>query len=267
MDTAQAHPFKVEECYLPMKEISRIWPLLAFEKDSGIHRIEIRQNEEQDVLLKFEGAETAIPEIEVTSSISTVHSRANDQVVISGEGYLPISLMDKVFSVSAGSFFQTNFFSAITLVDVVREMTGSSTGTLMDLYCGVGLFSSFLADTFDQIIGIEASESACSDYSENLDAYEHISLYIGAVESVLKEIHTTPDVVIVDPPRKGMNRFAIDALAEKKPAVIIYVSCNPSTLARDIKRLMRSGYVLQRSILVDMFPQTYHIESVNLLTR
>jgi len=266
-DSAQAHPFKVEECYLPMKEISKIWPLLAFEKENEVHRVEIRQNETGNVLLKLKGNQAAIPAIEITSPISMVHTNSNDQVVIAGDDYLILSLLDKEFRVSAGSFFQTNFIGAEALVDTVLEMAEGLNGTLMDLYCGVGLFSSFLANLFDHIVGIEVSKSACADFAVNLDRYEHISLYEGTVERALPVIHVSPDCVVIDPPRKGINRFAIDALVEKKPPVIIYVSCNPSTLARDVKRLMRSGYSLERSVLVDMFPQTYHIESVNYLTR
>lgn len=266
MDAYQADAFKVEECFLPMEEISKIWPLLTFEKDNHIRRIEIRQNEMNDVLLKLDGTQAAIPEIEITSSISTVHSSSNEQIVIAGEDHLVLSLAGKDFRVSAGSFFQTNFSGAKALVDVVLEMADGLHGTLLDLYCGVGLFSAFLADAFDQIIGIEASSSACEDFAENLDRYEHISLYEGTVEKVLPGLDITPDCAVVDPPRKGIDRFALDALVEKKPPVIIYVSCNPATLARDVKRLMRSGYTLARSILVDMFPQTYHIESVNYLT-
>ncbi len=265
MDAKRAHPFRIEECHLPMEEISKIWPLLTFEKGNEIQRVEIRQNETNSVLLKLEGNQAAIPAIEITSSISTVHTSSNDQVVIAGDDYLILTLLGKEFHVSAGSFFQTNFISAKALVDTVLEMADGLSGTLMDLYCGVGLFSSFLAESFDHIVGIEASKSACTDFAINLDSYEFISLYEGTVERALPGIDISPDCVVIDPPRKGINRFAIDALVEKKPSVIIYVSCNPSTLARDVKRLMRSGYLLERSVLVDMFPQTYHIESVNYL--
>jgi len=229
--------------------------------------VNISVNAEAAIISIFHMISNSIPDIEITSSISTVHTSSNDQVVIAGDDHLILSLLDKEFHVSAGSFFQTNFVGAKALVDIVLEMTEGLNGALMDLYCGVGLFSSVLANSFDHIIGIEVSKSACSDYAVNLDRYEHISLYEGTVERALPVINCSPDCVVVDPPRKGINRFAIDALVEKKPPVIIYVSCNPSTLARDVKRLMRSGYLLERSVLVDMFPQTYHIESVNYLTR
>ena len=267
MDVAQAHPFKIEECFLPLEEISKIWPMLTFGKENGIQRVEIRQNELDSVLVVLDGNRATIPEIEITSSISVVHTNSNDRVVVAGDDYLMISLSNKVFQVSTGSFFQTNFISAKAVVDTVIEMADGYCGTLMDLYCGVGLFSSFLAGSFDQIVGIEASNSACTDYSVNLDSYDHISLYEGTVESILPGINVAPDCVVVDPPRKGINRFAIDALADKNPQAIIYVSCDPSTLARDVKRLARSGYILERSVVIDMFPQTYHIESVNYLVR
>lgn len=265
IDTARVHPIEVEECHLPMEEIIKIWPLLIFDKENRIQRVEIRQNELDSALVVLEGDQAAIPAIEIASSISAVHANSNGSVVIAGDDHLVISLSEKMFQVSSGSFFQTNFFGAKELVDTVLEMVDGSSGTLMDLYCGVGLFSLFLAESFDRIVGIEASNSACLDYAINLDSHKNISLYEGTVEKVLTGINILPDYVVVDPPRKGMNRFAIDALVEKAPAIIIYISCNPSTLARDVKRLTRSGYVLEKSVLIDMFPQTYHIESVNLL--
>jgi 23S rRNA (uracil1939-C5)-methyltransferase len=267
MDAAHAHPLEVEECHLPLEEITKIWPLLTFDKENGIQRVEIRQNELDSVLVVLEGDQAVIPAIEITSSISAVHTSSNDSLVIAGDDFLVMSIAENTFHVSAGSFFQTNFFGAKVLVDTVLEMVDGSSGTLMDLYCGVGLFSSFLADSFDHIIGIEASNSACLDYAINIDSNKDISLYEGKVEKVLSGINISPDCVLVDPPRKGMNRFAIDALVEKAPAKLIYISCNPSTLARDVKRLTRSGYMLEQSVLIDMFPQTYHIESVSLLVR
>jgi 23S rRNA (uracil1939-C5)-methyltransferase len=266
IDSKQSNALKVEECFLPMGEIANVWPLMNFEKENKISRIEIRQNENNEVLVKLEGELADIPEIEITSSISMVHSNADEQIVISGDDHLMMPLAGKDFQVSAGSFFQTNFSGAKALLDSVLEMAEGLQGTLLDLYCGVGLFSAFLSEKFDYVIGVEASASACQDFAENLDQYDHIDLYEGKVEKVLPGLDVKPDCVIVDPPRKGIDRFALDALVEKKPPVIIYVSCNPSTLARDVKRLMRSGYSLERSILVDMFPQTYHIESVNYLT-
>ncbi|MCD6356643.1 MAG: class I SAM-dependent RNA methyltransferase [Anaerolineaceae bacterium] len=266
MDASDAQAFKVEECFLPMEEIGNIWPLLAFEKGGQVGRVEIRQNKEDEVLVNLHGSGNEIPEIEVAASLSMVYANSHKQVVISGDDYLMVSLMGRSFRVSAASFFQTNFACAETLVRTVQEMAEGMSGILFDLYCGVGIFSSFLADSFDQIISVEASTSACADFIENLDAYDNVSLYEELVRKALPKITALPDCAVVDPPRSGMNRYALDALVEKRPPAIIYISCNPSTLARDVKRLGKSGYRIARSVIVDMFPQTYHIESVNLLT-
>jgi len=266
MDRAKAHPFKVEECHLPMDEITKIWPLLSSGGMSAFKRVEVRQNETGEVLLKMESAQPDLPEMEIAASISVVHVYGDDQVVIAGDEKLVMTVLGREFSCSASSFFQTNFSSAEKLVQTVLEMAEGLSGTLMDLYSGVGLFSSFLADKFDQIIAVEASPSACVDFSINLDPYDHVSLYQSPVEKALPKIDSSPHCVVIDPPRKGMHRYAMDALLEKKPPTIIYVSCNPSTLARDLKKLIAFGYELQRSVGIDMFPQTFHIESVNLLT-
>ena len=137
----------------------------------------------------------------------------------------------------------------------------------MDVYCGVGLFSAFLADDAEAVFAIEYSPTACDDFAVNLDAYDNVSLYQGKAEIILPILEAKPDCIIVDPPRSGLKREATQAMAEKSPRLIIYVSCNPSTLARDVKHLSEAGYQLVSSTLIDMFPQTFHIESVNVFLK
>lgn len=267
MDMAKSQPFPVEECWLPMEAISSFWPALAFEPGSNIQRVEVRQNGEQDILLLLESTDNVIPEIEITMPITAVHSCGSDKVILSGDGYLLHELAGEQFRVSAGSFFQTNFDGALAMTNIVQQMAEGLSGTLLDLYCGVGLFSKFLASQFDRIIGIEASKTACDDFLVNMRDVDNVSIYQGPVEKVLPKIEIVADCVVVDPPRRGMNRFALDALVKIQCPVIIYGSCDPSTLGRDIKRLAKMGYTLKKSVIVDMFPNTYHIESVNLLVR
>jgi 23S rRNA (uracil1939-C5)-methyltransferase len=194
-----------------------------------------------------------------------VHTGPYDQVVISGENHLVYSLLGSEFRVSSGSFFQTNFDSAALLAEPVLSKAAGLSGTLFDLYSGVGLFSAILGDQFERIVAVEGSHSACEDYAHNLKDGGDIDLYEGNVEHLLRDISDQADCVVVDPPRGGLHRYAVDALVNKKAQRVIYVSCNPATLGRDIKRLGKGGYELKRSVIVDMFPQTYHIESVNLL--
>ena len=264
-DAGNAYVVPVKECHLPMKAIDELWPHLAFEGKSDIERVEIRQNEMGELLVNLQSAHSAIPEIDVTASLSLVHTGPNDSVVISGDEYLLLKLSGREFRVAANSFFQTNFYGAEVLVKNIEKMVGGLNGTIFDLYSGVGLFSAFLHDQFDHIIAIEGSESACADYTHNFQNCDDVDLFEGFVEKVLPDISETADCAIIDPPRRGMHRFAVDALIEKNIPRIVYVSCNPATLARDLKRLVKGGYMLAQSILVDMFPQTYHIESVNLL--
>ena len=265
MDAFNARPFPVQECWLPMDEIASLWPQISLDEQIDLKRMEIRQNQAGDILLIIESSGAEIPEIEITLPISIVHVSDSDEVVLSGDPYLQQTVGPHTFQVSARSFFQTNFRGAHALVNTVMEMASPLHGTLLDLYSGVGLFSRFLAEQFNRVYAVEVSESACDDFLINLGEFEHISLYQGAVEHVLPELEVQADCVIVDPPRKGLDRFALDAITDRHVPAIIYVSCDPATLARDIKRLVNAGYVQKKSVLIDMFPQTHHFESVNYL--
>ncbi len=111
------------------------------------------------------------------------------------------------------------------------------------------------------------SESACEDYAVNLDEFDNVELYVGAAEQILPALKIQPDIVVVDPPRAGIERQALDALIELQPNTIAYVSCDPATLARDLKRLVAAGYRLEKVTPFDLFPQTFHVETIALLTR
>jgi len=177
-------------------------------------------------------------------------------------------IKDKNFKVSAGAFFQTNLDCANNLVDIViKAVSQPNCRSVMDIFCGVGLFSAFLADRVDRIIGIESSSATCEDFTVNLDDYDNVSLYQGKAENILSSINENPDCVIVDPPRSGLKRETTLSIIGKFPPLLVYISCNPSTLARDAKYLVEAGYTLESSTLVDMFPQTFHIESVNIFSK
>jgi len=148
--------------------------------------------------------------------------------------------------------------------EVLRLLAPGPEDLVLDLYCGVGLFSAFLAKRVREVIGVELSPSACADFAVNLDEFENISLYEGAVEQVLPGLAVLPTLAVVDPPRAGLERAALDALGALRPGRIAYVSCDPATLARDAKRLLETGYALVEVTPFDLFPQTYHIESVSL---
>jgi 23S rRNA (uracil1939-C5)-methyltransferase len=150
---------------------------------------------------------------------------------------------------------------------LLSRLPVTSSTTLLDVYCGAGLFSKFFAGKCQQVIGIEESESACEDFGFNLDEFDNVELYEGAAEEVLPVLTGRLDsstYVIVDPPRAGIEKHVLDAILSIKPQLIAYVSCDPSTLARDAARLINGGYRLVDVTPFDLFPQTYHIESISV---
>ncbi|HKJ27390.1 MAG TPA: methyltransferase, partial [Anaerolineales bacterium] len=134
---------------------------------------------------------------------------------------------------------------------------------VMDIYCGVGLFSAFIAPEVGRLIGIEDNLMAVEDFTINLEAFDNVEIYEAPAEDVLPGLELQPDIIVVDPPRAGLAPEVVDAIAAIKPAFLAYVSCDPSTLSRDAKRLMAAGFTLEQITPFDLFPQTYHIESIS----
>jgi 23S rRNA (uracil1939-C5)-methyltransferase len=184
--------------------------------------------------------------------------------VLAGSDYLTMRILDRPFQVSAASFFQVNTGQAELMVrhllDNLRLPAGA---TLLDVYCGVGLFSAFLAPAVSRLVGIELSPQACEDFAVNLDEFEHVELYEASAEDVLVSHDFHPDVLVVDPPRTGLGQRTLDGLLAQHAPQIAYISCDPSTLARDARRLVAGGYHLRQITPFDLFPQTFHIESLS----
>jgi 23S rRNA (uracil1939-C5)-methyltransferase len=256
--------FVVKECHLPMPAINQIWPQIDFGSGLSIDRIEFRQSQDGEIMIGIRGERNEVPEIETDIPASIVHLEKNDSLVLAGDDRLDMWIGERHFRVHAASFFQTNFRAAEKMAVKVREIiVTNKCKTIFDVFCGVGFFSAFLADTAEKIVGVESSPTACDDYAFNLDAYDNATLYQGRAEQILPALDSHPDCVILDPPRAGLRKEVTQAVIQLKPRLLIYISCNPATLARDSRHLKNGGYQLKESVLVDMFPQTYHIESIN----
>jgi 23S rRNA (uracil1939-C5)-methyltransferase len=256
----------IRECHLPEPGLNELWPLLEFEPGT-LERVALRLGMDGEALLALEGDQA--PELSIEDlPVSVVLIGETGDTVLAGDDALLMEIKGRPFRVSAGSFFQVNTPLAGELVDcVMRLLDPTPNDRVLDLYCGVGLFSVFLAQTSREVIGVELSPAACSDFVVNLDEYDNVYLYEGAVEDVLPALPIRPNLAVVDPPRAGLERVALDALLQLAPERIIYVSCDPATLARDAKRLLVGGYTLVETTPFDLFPQTYHIESVTLFGR
>jgi 23S rRNA (uracil1939-C5)-methyltransferase len=201
-----------------------------------------------------------------------------EHLVSVGEEFLRYETQRGTFRVSAASFFQANRFLINELVRIVAE--GRSGNFALDLYAGVGLFSTALAGDFRHIVSVELSQTSTGDLLYNLPSNGEAvqattEQYLTRLENSerIREAkrlpHTfgRPDLAVVDPPRTGLGESVAHRLAKLGAPQIAYVSCDPATLARDLKILLAAGYRVAQAHLVDMFPQTYHIESVFVLER
>ncbi len=166
---------------------------------------------------------------------------------------------------SAGAFFQVNRHLTDELVTLVTD--GRSGRTALDLYAGVGLFSSVLSREFEKVIAVESSPISYGDLQYNSAA--NVKAVRSMSEQYLKNVSgkLQPDLVVMDPPRSGLGDSVIHSLVNLGAPRMTYVSCDPATLSRDLVGLLKAGYRVEQAHLVDLFPQTYHLESVVHLVR
>lgn len=211
---------------------------------------------------------------EITSLLYTVNTKKNDSLfdlqpqVFYGKGYIIEKLEDFEFKISPKSFFQTNTRQGEKLYQVTRafaELNG--TQTVYDLYCGTGSIGIFVSNLAKKIVGVEMVEDAIEDAKENakLNHLENAGFFAGDVIEICNneffDNHGKPDVIITDPPRAGMHEKLVKKLIDIAAPVIVYVSCNPATQARDLS-LLNEKYTVTKIQPVDMFPHTLHIENV-----
>ncbi|ULL18982.1 23S rRNA (uracil(1939)-C(5))-methyltransferase RlmD [Paenibacillus sp. H1-7] len=197
----------------------------------------------------------------------------NETIVLWGGERLDEQLGELRFSLSPRAFFQLNPEQTVKLYNAAKEAAGLSGRELVvDTYCGTGTIGLWLAPLAKEVRGIEIIPEAVEDARRNaqLSGAANASFFVGRAETLLPEWvkrGIRPDVVVVDPPRTGCDRALLSAIAAAKPARLVYVSCNPSTLAKDCQVLLQSGYRLEWLQPVDMFPQTAHVECCALLVK
>lgn len=256
----------ITECHLPEDILNGLWPQLQFDADTPLERVSLRTGDETMLILESDSPQP--PELEIEAALSVIHTHAEDSIVLAGERVIFIDVLGRSFQVSADAFFQVNTRMAEKMVSYLLENLRVTTSNLfLDIYCGVGLFSAFFAPKVKQVIGIELSPAACEDFAANLHEFDNVDLYEASAEEVLPQLKVRPDVAIVDPPRAGLDKKALDAIVKLSPKRLAYVSCDPSTLARDAARLIAGGYKLLQVTPFDLFPQTYHIECISIFER
>lgn len=236
----------VEYCHIMHDEINRILAQIQGKRTKRkTHNVTIRYG-------IYTGTKLIQPEIE-------------DVELETGQKYYTEKLLGQEFVISAPSFFQVNTYQAKRMIETIFSFIEPDDRVVIDAYAGVGTFSVFLAQRVEKVIAIEESKSAYKDALVNIKSLKNIEFRCQKTEEALVDSEIKGDLIILDPPRVGCMKEVLEAIASKKINKIIYVSCEPSTLARDIKYLRDRGYELIEIQPIDMFPQTYHIENVALL--
>jgi len=212
---------------------------------------------------------------QIVSVVNNINSRkagiavGEYEILLSGQPCIRDKIGEFEFEISANSFFQTNTRGAQGLYETIKKFADlSGDETVVDLYCGTGAIAIYISGAAKTVVGIEIAESSVNDAVKNcrINGISNCQFIIGDIKEKLAELKVAPDVMIIDPPRAGMHKDVVHKILELAPARIVYVSCNPTTMARDLGILKESYRVLEVQP-VDMFPHTYHIESVARLER
>ena len=197
----------------------------------------------------------------------------DEEIVLHGPGYIADTLCGLNFRLSARSFYQINHHQAQRLYEAaIKQAEITEKDLVLDLYCGVGTITLCMAKAAGKVIGVEVVEQAVEDAKANAkrNGIENVEFFCGdAGKAALKleQEGIKPDVVVVDPPRKGLNGDTIEALSRMAPRRIVYVSCDPATLARDVALLKERGYRLKNAQAADLFPRCSHVESIVTMIR
>jgi 23S rRNA (uracil1939-C5)-methyltransferase len=225
---------------------------------------------------KCSALQKAIPELTslyLSYSPNASHSNGKDFIHLFGDAFLIDSIGSLSFEISPQSFFQTNHIQTEQLYKIVKQYASlSGNETVVDLYCGIGTIGLYLASHAQKIIGVESVKEAVENAKANAkrNSIPNAQFIHSRAEHALEKITEPIDLLIVDPPRAGLEEKLIKEIIKKNPKKIIYVSCNPASFSRDIKRLREKSsenYSLTKLQAIDMFPHTTHVETVVLITR
>lgn len=196
--------------------------------------------------------------------------QSDETRILYGQDYFYEEILDLKFKISTFSFFQTNSLGAEVLYQTAREYIGDTKDKLIfDLYSGTGTIAQILAPVAKKVIGVEIVEEAVISAKENamLNNLTNCEFIAGDVLKVIDDIKEKPDLIVLDPPRDGIHPKALDKIIDYGVDRIVYISCKPTSLARDLEIFLQKGYQLSKACAVDMFPQTVHVETVVLLHR
>lgn len=248
----------IDNCLIADERINDLIKKLNIIDLNTITKITIRVSSKESMLV-IEGGKLDI------TSFKEVDTIIVDNQVLKGRGYIIEEINNLKFVISPDSFFQVNRLGMINIYNQVLKYVDNDTKVL-DLYCGTGTIGIYLADKVNQVLGIDINKSAINDalMNKKINNLENIDFKLGDVEDVLNNNSFKADCIVVDPPRAGLGNMVIKNIFKIQPQKLIYVSCDPVTLARDLN-ILKDKYDVVEITPFDMFSNTYHVECVGLL--
>ena len=240
----------------------------------------VTTTEEGDREFDGHGFAEALLELELEGTIAGILHTRNDSVadvvkdegtdILYGQNYFYEELLGLRFKITPFSFFQTNSLGAEVLYETARSYIGDTKDkVIFDLYSGTGTIAQILAPVAAKVVGVEIVEEAVEAARENaaLNGLNNCTFWAGDVLKVIDELGEVPDLIVLDPPRDGVNPKALEKIIRFGVQKMVYIACKPTSLARDLELLQGRGYQVERMACVDLFPGTYHVETIVLLQR
>ena len=259
---------EIDECLLLNKKINDILKLLKkyIKEEPNLEKITIKLgNKTDEVMLIIDGAVKNYESLLKVSDCLIINNKC-----ITKKDYINSYIGSKKYIIRKNTFFQVNYDIATRLYDDIKSIIiNKNSKNVLDLYCGSGTIGIYISDIVENVMGIEVVEDAVISAEENvrLNNIKNVKLILGKVEEKLDAIcNNNIDTIIVDPPRSGLHKRVIDTLKKIKALNIIYISCDPITMARDLS-LLNDCYEIEDVTPYDMFPNTYHCESIVVLER
>lgn len=258
----------IDKCMISSSEINNILSILSDMDLRNIKSVVVRSSyDNKNIMVILDIVDKIDKNMfvdKLKDYVSSIYIKNKDYSLIYGDKYIIDKIGDLSFVISPDSFFQVNTYMAYKLYSKVLEYSKvDKDKKVLDLYCGTGTIGLFLVSKCKELVGVEINSSAINDANINkdLNGFNNVRFICGDSGKVLKKLNYKPDIVIVDPPRSGLDNLAINQVIDLKASRVVYVSCDPVTLARDLN-ILKEYYKILEISLVDMFPNTHHVESV-----
>ncbi len=253
----------IDKCLLCSNKINEVIDKLKDIDLSLVNEVLIRSNYKDETLVSLTGLEI---DNNIKDKLDFVNNIVINDEVVKGNSYLIDKIGDYLFKVSYNSFFQVNSIGVNLLYNEVLKNI-DKVDTILDLYCGAGTIGMYISKNAKKVYGVEINKNAVDDanYNRELNNVTNIEFLCSDV-GLIKDKYKDVDLVVIDPPRSGLSKDAINNVIDINSKKIIYVSCDPVTLARDLN-ILKDKYVIKNVKVVDMFPNTYHCESITVLER